>query len=54
MTEITQTNNANDKLATLQKEAEGLKIRLEDERQKLNDITCKCCCCRCRRRCCCF
>lgn len=41
MTEITQTNNANDKLILLQKEAEGLKVRLEEERQKLNDITCK-------------
>lgn len=41
MTEITQSNNVNDKLASLQKEAEGLKVRLEEERQKLNDITCK-------------
>lgn len=41
MTEITQSNNVNDKLVSLQKEAEGLKVRLEEERQKLNDITCK-------------
>lgn len=40
MTELSQTtNNAADKLTTLQKEAEGLKVRLEEERQKLNDIT---------------
>lgn len=31
--------NAADKLAALQREAESLKVRLEEERQKLNDIT---------------
>ena len=36
----TQANNT-DKLVSLQKEAEGLKLRLEEERQKLSDITCK-------------
>lgn len=38
MTDISPANNV-DKLATLQKEAEYLKARLEEERQKLNDIT---------------
>lgn len=40
MTDVTQSGgNAADKLASLQKEAESLKVRLEEERQKLNDIT---------------
>lgn len=38
MTDISPANNV-DKLANLQKEAEYLKARLEEERQKLNDIT---------------
>lgn len=40
MTELTQSNNVSDKLAVLQKEAENLKVRLEEERQKLSDVTC--------------
>ncbi len=39
MTDISPANNVADKLATLQKEAEYLKSRLEEERQKLNDVT---------------
>lgn len=39
MTDISPANNVTDKLASLQKEAEYLKSRLEEERQKLNDIT---------------
>lgn len=30
---------------SLMKEAEALKLKLEDERQKLNDVTCKLVCC---------
>lgn len=38
----TQTaHNASDKLTSLQREAEGLKVRLEEDRQKLNDVTCE-------------
>lgn len=40
MTELTQSNNVSDKLTVLQKEAENLKVRLEEERQKLSDVTC--------------
>lgn len=40
MTELTQSNNVSDKLTVLQKEAETLKVRLEEERQKLSDVTC--------------
>lgn len=29
-------------IESLRKESETLKKRLEDERQKLNDVTCKC------------
>lgn len=39
MTDISPANNVADKLASLQKEAEYLKTRLEEERQKLNDVT---------------
>lgn len=39
--ECSQSNNVNDKLATLMKEAETLKSKLDEERQKLNDVTCK-------------
>lgn len=41
MTETSQANNTNDKIAILMKEAESLKGKLDEERQKLNDITCK-------------
>lgn len=42
MTEtLNQANNTNEKLNLLVKEAEDLKAKLEDERQKLNDTTCK-------------
>lgn len=34
-------NNANDKIAVLMKEAESLKAKLEEERAKLNDVSCK-------------
>lgn len=34
-----QSNNVNDKLASLMKEAETLKSKLDEERQKLNDVT---------------
>lgn len=30
-------------IESLMKEAEALKLKLEDERQKLNDVTCKYC-----------
>lgn len=36
---INQSNN--DKIAALTKEAESLKLKLEEERQKLNDVSCK-------------
>ena len=42
MTELGQINNSADKMAHLLKEAEGLKSKLEEERQKLNDVNCKC------------
>lgn len=38
MTDTTQANNTNDKIAALTKEAESLKVKLEEERQKLNDV----------------
>lgn len=42
MTEVAnQINNSGDKVASLMKEAENLKQKLEEERQKLNDVTCK-------------
>lgn len=42
MTELAnQVNNSADKVASLMKEAETLKQKLEEERQKLNDVTCK-------------
>lgn len=34
-------NNTNDNLESLKKEVEKLKTRLEEERKKLNDVTCK-------------
>lgn len=34
-------NNTVDKIAALTKEAENLKLKLEEERQKLNDVACK-------------
>lgn len=34
-----ELNNTNEKISSLTKEAEGLKGKLEDERQKLNDTT---------------
>lgn len=40
MTESTNQSN-NDKIAMLTKEAENLKLKLEEERQKLNDVSCK-------------
>lgn len=33
-------NSTSEKLAVLSKEAESLKAKLEEERHKLNDITC--------------
>lgn len=41
MTDTTTQSN-NDKIAALTKEAENLKLKLEEERQKLNDVSCKC------------
>lgn len=42
MTEVANLiNNSGDKVASLMKEAENLKQKLEEERQKLNDVTCK-------------
>lgn len=42
MTEVSnQVNSSGDKVASLMREAENLKVRLEEERQKLNDVTCK-------------
>lgn len=42
MTEVAhQVNNSTDKVNSLMKEAENLKQKLEEERQKLNDVTCK-------------
>lgn len=38
MTEVL-SNNTTDKVAALVKEAESLKAKLEEERQKLNDVT---------------
>lgn len=38
---LNQTNNTNDKLTLLIKEAEELKLKLHEEREKLNDTTCK-------------
>lgn len=35
----TQNQSNNDKIAALTKEAENLKLKLEEERQKLNDVT---------------
>lgn len=40
MTDTTNQSN-NDKIAALTKEAENLKLKLEEERQKLNDVSCK-------------
>lgn len=40
MTEVL-SNNTTDKVGSLVKEAEALKAKLEEERQKLNDVTCK-------------
>lgn len=37
MTESSQMNNTSDRIAALTKEAENLKLKLEEERQKLND-----------------
>jgi len=34
-------NNANDKLTMLARESEMLKSRLDEERQKLNDVSCE-------------
>lgn len=34
-----QSNNTSDKVAALQKEAEMLKAKLDEERQKLNDVS---------------
>lgn len=42
MTEVAnQPNSTSDKIAVLTKEAENLKLKLEEERQKLNDVACK-------------
>lgn len=42
MTEVaSRINNTNDKVAMLIKEAETLKSKLEEERQKLNDLNCE-------------
>lgn len=35
------TTNPSEKIANLMKEAESLKVKLEEERQKLNDVVCK-------------
>lgn len=40
MTEVL-SNSTTDKVSALVKEAEALKAKLEEERQKLNDVTCK-------------
>lgn len=40
MTDTTNQSN-NDKITSLTKEAESLKLKLEEERQKLNDVSCK-------------
>lgn len=37
----TSSQSNNDKIAALTKEAENLKLKLEEERQKLNDVSCK-------------
>lgn len=43
MTEVAnQPNSTSDKIAALSKEAENLKLKLEEERQKLNDVSRKC------------
>jgi hypothetical protein len=39
MTDANLVNNSTDKVASLMKEAENLKQKLEEERQKLNDVT---------------
>lgn len=36
-----ESTSESDAVEQLAKEAESLKLRLEDERAKLNDITCK-------------
>lgn len=42
MTEVANpVINSGDKVNSLMKEAENLKQKLEEERQKLNDVTCK-------------
>ena len=41
MTDTSQSSSTNDKIAALTKEAESLKVKLEEERQKLNDVACK-------------
>lgn len=42
MTEVANNlTNSSDKINSLMKEAETLKQKLEEERQKLNDVTCK-------------
>lgn len=41
MTDTSQMNNTVDKIAALTKEAENLKLKLDEERQKLNDVACK-------------
>lgn len=37
-----QPGSSCEKLALLTKEAESLKLKLEEERQKFNDVACKC------------
>jgi hypothetical protein len=42
MTEVAHPAcSTNDKIAALTKEADMLKAKLEEERQKLNDVSCK-------------
>lgn len=40
MTDNSSQSNS-DKITALTKEAENLKLKLEEERQKLNDVSCK-------------
>lgn len=41
MSEVLSQVNNTDRVSSLMKEAETLKQKLEEERQKLNDVTCK-------------
>lgn len=41
MSETSVMNNTTERIASLTKEADSLKQKLEEERQKLNDVTCE-------------